>query len=159
MGSRCNTCRQSSWRLQLSATTSTSREISAFCGRWNGRLGPARSMSLAISANERSCESGILLAGTELQTPSMHCCIDRSGHPAIADGRCRAGRLWPSGPGGQRLAAGEQGRLNPRRCQCRQAPVCATAVVSQEIGSRDAHCLIGETCEFYFDQNENWIKS
>ena len=68
----CNTCHQSSWRLQLSATTLTSREISAFCGRWNDWLGPARSLSLTMIANQRSCKSVTQLAGTELQTPCMH---------------------------------------------------------------------------------------
>ena len=50
---------------------------------------------------------------------------------------------WPWEQG---LAAVEQGRLIPRRCQCRQALVCAAAVVSQEIGSRDAHCSLRNVC-------------
>ena len=49
----------------------------------------------------------------------------------------------------QGLAAVEQGWLTPRRCQCRQALVCATAVVSQQIGSRDAHCSLRNVCVLF----------
>ena len=138
--SRCNTCRQSLWRLQLSATTSTSREISAFCGRWNNQLGPARSLPLTMTTNERSCKVVMPLTGTEQLAHSTHCCIDPPDHPAIADDLCRAGHLRFSGPGEQALAAGERSRSIPRRYQCRQARVWTTTVASERIGSHDAHC-------------------
>ena len=91
-------CRQSLWRLQLSAMTLTSREISAFCGRWNNQLGSARSLPLTMTANGRSCENTMPLAETELLTSSTHWCIDLSGHPAIADDRCWADHPWPTPP-------------------------------------------------------------
>ena len=69
--SQCDTCRQPEWHLQLSATTLTSRETSAFCGRWNDRLGPAHSLSLTMAANERSCKHVMPLVGTELQTSAL----------------------------------------------------------------------------------------
>ena len=53
-------------------TTLTSRGISAFCGRWDNQLGPARSLPLTMTANERSCGNTMPLAGTELLTSSMH---------------------------------------------------------------------------------------
>ena len=65
-------CRQSLWHLQLSATTLTPREISAFCGRWNNQLGPACSLPLTMTANERLCENTMPLVRTELLTSNTH---------------------------------------------------------------------------------------